>query len=192
MGDLESMADSKDEVVEGAKKRHKNSFLLIELLIAAALLLTYLWIHSGPAPITGQQVFGGGDLTVRPARSGDASHISGRWVRAAMDRDASRDYSESPRLILFGLGRVTLHSLTDPTPNSDRLAWVGVYRVPFSALFFGCPQYPQTPAPPKPSENSFNIAIFIDPVSGKATRWVDYSTAGPYMTWACATGNGRL
>jgi hypothetical protein len=173
------------------KTRIASNLWIIPAL-ALVLILVFLWFQGEPAPITGQRVFGDGDLIVRPAQSGDSHRISERQARDALSAHVFGDYSQPPRLLLFGFGRVTAHLMSEATPIVDRPAWIGVYQVPLSALFFSCPMYRQTPPPPKPHEDSFNIAIIIDRDRGTQAFWQGGADIGAYMKWGCATGHSQL
>lgn len=74
----------------------------------------------------------------------------------------------------------------------DRPVWIGVFHVPASALFHGCPMRlggTATPAPPEPP-NDFYFAIIMDPSRGTQGFWTGDASA--YIQWACATGHGNL
>ena len=182
--------------IEEALRRQRVRFisgLWITIGFLFAMYLVVLWTSLGPAHITGRRVFGG-VLVVSPSQPGDTHRIGEAQARASLDRIIS-SYEQSaggrvqPKLVLFGFGRFATTSTT-VTPVVKAPAWIGVFRERLSDLFFGCPQYPARPVPPKPTDISY-FAVVIDPNSGTYTRWSDNSF-GPYATWACATGNNQL
>src|SRR6266446_5877842 len=107
--------DSMKEMPSSGGTRRLASRLWIILGLALVLLLLFLLVPRGPAPITGRRVFGG-VLIVSPPQPGDRHRISEGQARTVLDNQGFSDYSKQPRLILFGFGRFTAPSLNVTSP----------------------------------------------------------------------------
>ena len=161
------------------------SVLALTLLVGVVFRGEALWL------ITGKRVFGG-ELIVRRPQPGDTHRIGEQRARDSIEAAAahqSLSFAQPASQLFFGFARVSAPMKFEGTPLTNRPVWIGVYHVPASAVFHGCPSAAPDPSKAGPAPpNHFYFAFILDPSRGKEIEWGnDYG----YPAWSCASGIGN-